>query len=108
MRFETAPERLNGAHVVSVAGEVDIATGPELERALLALPNDGAESVIVDFTECGFMDSTGLHILARSHQRLGRSGGRLAVVTANGGVLRVLELTGLTSFSRSIRRGRQP
>jgi anti-sigma B factor antagonist len=95
MHFKTASERLDGAHVVSVSGEIDLATGPELERALRDLPDDGTRSVIVDLSDCGFMDSTGMHILARTHARLGRSGGRLAVVTNHHGILKVLELTGL-------------
>jgi anti-sigma B factor antagonist len=95
MHFRTSLERLDGTHVISVAGEIDLATGPELEQAILALPEDGTASVIVDLTECGFMDSTGMHILARTHERLGRSGGRLAVVTNHHGILKVLELTGL-------------
>jgi anti-sigma B factor antagonist len=93
MRFQTASEPIGGTHVVAVAGEVDLATGPELERALLALP--ASASVIVDLTDCGFMDSTGLHILASAHRRLGASGGQLAVVSANQAVLTVFELTKL-------------
>jgi anti-sigma B factor antagonist len=95
MRFQTASERIGDTQVIAVAGEVDLATGPELERALLGLPRNGAASVVVDLTECGFMDSTGISILVRAHQRLGRAGGRLAVVSAKRPVLRVFELTGL-------------
>lgn len=93
MRFQTASEPIGGTRVVAVAGEVDLATGPELERALLAIP--AAASVIVDLTDCGFIDSTGLHILFRAHERLGRSGGQLAVVSPNRPVLTVLEVTRL-------------
>jgi hypothetical protein len=51
MDFEAASESLDrGTQVVSVRGEVDLATAPELGRALAALPEDGLESVIVDLT----------------------------------------------------------
>ena len=96
MDFEAASEPLDrGIHVVSVRGEVDLATGPEFERALSAVPEDGVESVIVDLTDCSFMDSTGLHLLTRSQERFERSGGRVAVVATNRGVLRLFELTQL-------------
>ena len=96
MEFEAAAESLDGGmHVVSVTGEVDLATGPELERALLALPDAGVASVMVDLTGCSFMDSNGLHLLTRTRRRLDRSGGRLAVVSANPSVLRVFEITRL-------------
>jgi anti-sigma B factor antagonist len=96
MDFEAASEPLDrGIHVVSVRGEVDLATGPAFDRALGEVPEDGVESVIVDLTDCSFMDSTGLHLLTRTHQRLGGSGGQVAVVSANRSVLRLFGLTGL-------------
>jgi anti-sigma B factor antagonist len=96
MDFEAASESLDrGIHVVSVRGEVDLATGPEFERALAAVPEDGVESVIVDLSDCSFMDSTGLHLLTRTHRRFDDAGGRVAVVSANRSVLRLFGLTGL-------------
>ena len=96
MDFEAASEPLDrGIHVVSVRGEVDLATGPEFGRALDAVPEDGVESVIVDLTDCSFMDSTGLHLLTRTQRRFDSAGGRVAVVSANRSVLRVFGLTGL-------------
>jgi anti-sigma B factor antagonist len=96
MDFEAASEPLDrGIHVVSVRGEVDLATGPEFERALGAVPDDGVASVIVDLTDCSFMYSTGLHLLTRTQRRFDRAGGRLAVVSASRSVLRLFGLTGL-------------
>ena len=96
MDFEAASESLDRRiHVVSVKGEVDLATGPALERELRALPEDGVAAVIVDLTDCGFMDSTGLNVLTRNQRRFQRSGARLAVVSANRNVLRVFGITRL-------------
>lgn len=96
MDFEAASEPLDrGTHVVSVRGEIDLATGPELERALGAVPEDGVESVIVDLSDCSFMDCTGLRLLSRSQRRFDSAGGRVAVVSANRSVLRLFGLTGL-------------
>ena len=96
MDFEAASKLLDrGIHVVSVRGEVDLATGPEFERALGAVPEDGVESVIVDLTDCSFMDSTGLHLLTRTQRRVDSAGGRVALVSENRSVLRLFGLTGL-------------
>ena len=39
MGFEAASESLDGyIHIVSVTGQADLATRPELDRALFALP----------------------------------------------------------------------
>ena len=51
--------------------------------------------MIVDLTNCGFMDSTGLHLLVRAQRRFDLSGGRFAVASANRGVLKVFEITQL-------------
>jgi anti-sigma B factor antagonist len=97
MEFKAAAESLDGGvHVVSVTGEIDLATGPALERALLALPDDdGVMSVIVDLTDCTFMDSTGLHVLVRSRRRFDGLGRRFAIASPNPTVLKVLEITQL-------------
>ena len=96
MDFQAASESVDGGvHVVSVTGEVDLGTAPELERALRALPEDGVGSVIVDLTGCGFIDSTGLKLLTRTQRRFDRSGGRVGVVSTNRSVLRVLRVTRL-------------
>jgi anti-sigma B factor antagonist len=96
MDFKAVSQSLGaGVKVVSVRGEIDLATGPALERALFELPDDGVASVIVDLTDCSFIDSTGLHLLTRTQRRFDRSGGRVAVVSANRSVLRVFGLTGL-------------
>jgi anti-sigma B factor antagonist len=96
MDFEAASESLDGGiHVVSVSGEVDLATAPELERALHALPEHRVASLIVDLTDCSFMDSTGLHLLIRTQQRFNGSRGRLAIVSPNPTLLRVFEITRL-------------
>ena len=96
MDFEAASEPLDrGIQVVSVRGEVDLTTVPAFERALGAVPEDGVESVIVDLTDCSFMDSAGLHLLTRTQRRFDSAGSRVAVVTAHQGVLKLFGITGL-------------
>jgi anti-anti-sigma factor len=60
-----AEQASNGAQVVRVDGELDIATAPELESALLR-PRPRDERVILDLGELRFMDSTGLRVLLRA------------------------------------------
>lgn len=60
-----AEQASNGEQVVRVVGELDIATAPELERALLR-PRPRDERVILDLADLRFMDSTGLRVLLRA------------------------------------------
>lgn len=78
--------------VVSVVGEIDRATAPELERAL-AKARGG--DLIVDLADCTFIDSMGLSVLIRTSEALKSSGHRLLVATDNRTVRRVIETVGL-------------
>ena len=81
--------------VVSVMGELDLATAPALERTLRGVADDRTHEVIVDLTDCTFLDSQGLRALIATKGRLGRSNGRLALVVSNP---RVLPIFGITQF----------
>jgi anti-sigma B factor antagonist len=83
----------SGAHVVSVMGEVDLATAPALEQTLLGVAEDRADEVIVDLTGCSFLDSNGLKALLATRARLERSNRRLALVLSNPNVLRIFQIT---------------
>jgi anti-sigma B factor antagonist len=96
MDFKAAAESFDGGvHVVSVTGELDLATRPALERVLRELPDAGMSALIVDLTACSFMGSTGLHLLVRTKRQLDRLGGRFAVAAGNRAILKVLEITEL-------------
>jgi len=92
--FQVGTERLeDGTFVVSVAGELDLYTAPELERALLGA--DGAGSVVVDLSQCTFIDSSSLSTLITAKRRLDLAEAQLSVVTTSSEITRPFELTGL-------------
>jgi anti-sigma B factor antagonist len=95
-RFATATEELDtGTPVVSVMGEVDLATVPALAQTLGGVVDDRTGDVIVDLTGCRFLDSRGLGALIAIRVRLERSDRRLALVLANQSVLRIFQITQL-------------
>jgi anti-sigma B factor antagonist len=84
----------DGTQVVTVAGEIDPYTGPQLEWELFGAISNGAVGLIVDLTACTFLDSTALHVLSATSSRLGAPG-RLSLVTADRHFLKIFEITGL-------------
>ena len=93
IEFRASSQRLaDETHIVSVAGELDLHTAPEFERAL-ALNGDGNRRVVVDLSECIFIDSTGLGILVKADGHIG--GNALLIVAAAPEVLRAFEVSGL-------------
>jgi len=94
MAFVVSTEWLaSGVPVVSVIGELDLATTPTLEDTLLTLPDNGAEAVIVDLLRCGFIALGGLRVLVAARERLERSNRPLVLVVDNPSMLRVFQIT---------------
>jgi anti-anti-sigma factor len=79
---------------VTVAGELDIATAPELERALRRPAVDPAV-VFLDLRELEFMDSSGLHVILAADRRVRSAGGQLVIVRGPAQVDRLLALVGI-------------
>jgi anti-anti-sigma factor len=94
--FATRTERLaDSTYVVSVAGELDMFSAPPFDAAVQGALDAGASSLIVDLSECGFMDSTGISILVSANARLNHSRKPVAVVTDDPNVRQVLRITGV-------------
>jgi anti-anti-sigma factor len=80
------------AHVV-VAGELDIAGVPQLDRAIRSAERD-ADLVAVDMRELEFIDSSGVQLLIVTDLRLRSRGSRLVVRGAQADVRWCLGLVG--------------
>jgi len=83
--------------VVAVRGELDLSTAPELEGPLQAAVSSG-DRLLLDLSECEFIDSTGIAMIVRAWQQLNADDGeqaKLAICSGNEQVRRVLEITGL-------------
>lgn len=101
--FEVESEELaDGILVLTVRGELDMNTAPELERALEAVLSNSDASLMLDLCECEFIDSTGIALIVRTWQRLDRDAGgegegRLVLCSHNHQVRRLLKITGVES-----------
>jgi anti-sigma B factor antagonist len=80
--------------VLYVAGEIDMATAPELRAAIDTALEAAPQELWIDLAATEFMDSTGLHALIDAGSRLRTRNCRLAVVCPDGSVRRLLEVTG--------------
>jgi anti-sigma B factor antagonist len=93
-RFVAAPAQLdNGTPVLSVMGDVDLATAPALEEMLFDLAETAEGDVIVDLGGCSFLDSAGLRALIAASSRLEQSDRSLALVLSNPSVMRIFQIT---------------
>ena len=81
--------------LLTVAGEIDLYTAPKLREALTEV--EGGTDIAVDLRNVRFMDSMGLGVLIGARRRTVEGDGRFALVCTEGPVLRVLDVSGLTS-----------
>ena len=80
---------------VTVTGEVDCSSAPEVRALLDQLVEGAPAEVVVDLTGVTFLDSAGLSTLAAAHRRALAAGGRIRVLAATRAVMRPLQMTGL-------------
>src|SRR2546430_15509417 len=88
------------AFVVSVSGELDIATAGRLGEELERTSERGARRVIVDLVGLTFIDSVALGVLTEEARRLRATGGTCIVVSQDPRILRVFQITGLDRIFR--------
>jgi anti-sigma B factor antagonist len=93
--FRVEVHNADAATVISVSGELDLASSPALEEELERVAQSDAQLVVVDLRNLEFMDSTGLSVLVRAHQRADENGRRLGLVNGSQQVQRLLTLTGV-------------
>jgi anti-sigma B factor antagonist len=82
-------------HVLSVRGEIDLFTAPELKQVLAESIEAGRIRIIVDLTATTFLDSTALGVLIGAVKRLRSRSGALAIVNTDENIAKTFEITGL-------------
>jgi anti-sigma B factor antagonist len=81
--------------VVAVRGEFDVSTAPRVRVAARdGVVAAGATSLVLDLTAATFLDSTALGVIIGLGRML-RPDGDIAIVNADAGIARTLEMTGL-------------
>jgi anti-sigma B factor antagonist len=93
--LEVDVSRVDGAHVLTARGELEMASALGLATPLTEIAGGEDGPVLLDFSELTFMDSTGMSVLLNARRRLTRQGRTMAIVCPPGAVRRVFELTNM-------------
>ncbi len=81
--------------VVTVSGEIDLATQGQLRGQLNDLVVAGKVDLVLDLSGVTFVDSTGLGALIGTRRRVHAFHGSLALVIPDESVMKVFTITGL-------------
>ena len=85
----------NGYQIVSVTGELDIATAEQAYSYLSEVIDGRPAPVTVDLSGLTFCDASGLGVLARAARYARQKGRQLALASARPSLLKIMRITGL-------------
>ena len=86
----------HGHVVITVAGEIDMLTSPQLRAAVVEqLTTDGVELVVLELDGVTFLGTSGLAVLIEAREEAHRIGAELRLACTARRVLRPLTIAGL-------------
>ena len=105
--FSTEVNATDAATIISVRGEIDIATAERLRDAIE--PHMGpSQTIILDLSGVEFMDSSCLHVLILARTTLTADGGSLILRNPSAAAHRVLTVGGANDLLETDAQDHEP
>jgi len=79
--------------VLAVHGDADLHSAPELRERIRGAIDEGANTLVVDFSSTTLIDSTSLGVLLGGMKRLSEQDGQIRLVVPRPEVRRIFEVT---------------
>lgn len=93
--FSFSVTDVGDVHIVSLRGELDVATSAGLADWLVEV---SGSTVVIDLDQLTFMDSSGLGAIVSARNRLIEKGDQLVLTRPRANVRRLFEITGLAEW----------
>ncbi len=88
----STPQAEGASATVAVRGDLDLAMAASLRAELVEHLDRGARDLVVDLSECGFVDSAGMSLLLTTRARCVALGGSLRIAGANNAVRQSMQM----------------
>ncbi len=85
-------QRHGTTHTVEVFGELDAATAQRVDDELQSVAASDAQLIVLDLSGLTFMDSSGVHLIARAHECCTAAAKRLRLLRGPPHIQRILTL----------------
>lgn len=96
--LDVSEDRVGRSLVLRLRGDVDLASEAVLVATLRRDPPPDVDEIVVDLTDVGFLDSTGVRVLLEGRERALAGGAVLTVRNPSPVVLRVLRVTSVAEL----------
>lgn len=93
--IEVSTRKVGKAVILSVSGDVDLYSSPEVRRQLIALTEKKVKHILIDLQKVSYMDSSGVATLVEGLQQIGKYKGKLMLFGLESAVKEVFELSRL-------------
>ena len=87
--------------IVSIAGSIDAVTADQITGCIDERISSGEKHLLLDLSEVEFMSSAGLRVILSALKETRQQGGDLYLAGAQGGVDRVLKMSGFSKILKT-------
>jgi anti-sigma B factor antagonist len=85
-----------GVTVIELAGHLTLGRESDrIETAVMTALNEGAQRLVIDLSQVGYIDSSGIGVIAYCFGKISHKGGHAVVAGAKGRVMDVFKITRL-------------
>lgn len=93
--LEVSTSKKDAATIVSIKGDVDLYSSPQVRKAVIALTAKKTPVILINLTDVGYMDSSGVATLVEGLQQVGKYKGQFKIFGLAAAVKEVFELSRL-------------
>lgn len=96
--MEITQTQIGSAAVFVLKGRLDSKTSQAFEQQLLAAIKDGAQKVLLDFSQLDYISSAGLRVLLLATRALQEKRGAMALCALKPALKNVFDIAGFSQF----------
>ena len=96
--MEISTSKADSVTIIRLAGDLDTNTSGPAQDSINEIIDGGADDILINLEDVGFVSSAGLRVFLATAKRLGAASGKLRISNLNETVHEVFEISGFISI----------